>query len=248
MPARTCHSAADRIAPRHGTLNQTQAHEGGVMTNRHSRRTTTALAASATAVLLALTSCSTPDNDAPPLPTASDTPTASEPSTTTAPSPTATMPASPEEQAVADAEAAARRYYAVMNELISNPTADENKIKDVTVATGQVDAYNRVDFNRSRGQQQIGDATIVDITSTLKTLEFEPTQQPPTVPTVEIAVCYDVSAVNVIDASGKSVVTADRKDRAVERLVVTNYSWPDKAGWKVASSEVKGEACTPTVT
>lgn len=221
------------------------------MTTRPSRRTTTAVSAGAAALLFALAGCSSANGEAAPLPRPSDTPATTATASPTAsptPSPTAQVPVTPEEQAVAQAEEAVRRYYAVMDELGIDPAADENKVKEVTITTGQVDAYNRVAFDRGRGTRQVGVTKIAGMTSRLVTLQNEPQKQPPTVPAVDIDVCYDVSGVDVVDATGSSVVRADRRSRALERVTVANYDWPNPASWKVASSDLRGDPCDPAVT
>lgn len=219
------------------------------MTTRPSRRTTTVSAAAA-ALLLALTGCSSPSGEAAPLPRPSDTPstTTTTTSPTASPSPTAQVPAAtPEEQAIEGAQAAVRRYYAVLNTLSSDPTVDVDRVKEVTIGARMGEAFDEVNLQRSKGRRQVGTTEVVDMPAEVVSLEFAPAQQPPRIPVVLVAACYDVTNVDVVDSAGQSVVTAQRKDRALERLRLVNYSWPDAAGWRVSSSEVKNEPCVSNV-
>lgn len=217
------------------------------MTTRPSRRTTTAMSATAAALLLALAGCSSANGAAAPLPRPSGSPAATTPSATASPtpSPTAQAAVTPEEQAGAQAEAAVRRYYAVINELGTNSTSDPlPALKQVMVSTGLLEAHKQVLLDRERQRRQVGETTIVSLVARAVDLTNTPTSQPPIVPIVQVDVCYDVSGVDVVDAAGNSVVSADRVDRALEQLRVANYNYPDPAGWKVLETTVKNDPCS----
>ena len=58
------------------------------------------------------------------------------------------------------------------------------------------------------------------------------------VPAVQVDVCFDVTGVDVLDASGASVVTAERPGTGWIRHTVSNYSWDTDptGGWRVSTS------------
>jgi len=144
---------------------------------------------------------------------------------------------------VAQAQVAVADYYQVLNELSADPGADLSILKDVAISSGLVDAETEVNFDRSRDRRQIGATKVASISVTNVTLQFAPDTTPPTIPTVQLDVCYDVSEVDVVDINGDSVVKSDRPDTGLARLGVANYDWPEPTGWKIAFSEVKGDAC-----
>ena len=59
------------------------------------------------------------------------------------------------------------------------------------------------------------------------------------VPTVVIDVCWDVSKVDVLDKSGKSIVSPDRPDTGWTRYTVANYDYAadPTGGWRVATGQ-----------
>jgi hypothetical protein len=64
--------------------------------------------------------------------------------------------------------------------------------------------------------------------------------------TAVIDVCWDVSGVDVIDRSGTSVVTPERKDIGWTRFTVTNDKWKTAPtdGWRVSGgSDLEKEPC-----
>jgi hypothetical protein len=56
---------------------------------------------------------------------------------------------------------------------------------------------------------------------------------------VQVDVCWDVSDVDVIDATGKSVVSPGRPDTGWTRLTVANYRYSadPRGGWRVATGQ-----------
>ena len=59
------------------------------------------------------------------------------------------------------------------------------------------------------------------------------------VPTVVIDVCWDVSKVDVLDKSGKSIVSPTRPDTGWTRYTVANYDYAadPTGGWRVATGQ-----------
>jgi hypothetical protein len=145
-----------------------------------------------------------------------------------------------EEKAAEQAKDAALEYYRVMDHVAADPRADTDLVRTVSIGTGLNDALNRVAFNRSKQQRQIGTTQIPWMKVRSVDLTFKPKSQHPEIPVVQLDVCYDVSKVNVVDETGKSVVLPTRKNRALEQLGVANYQWPNPHGWKVAYSVIKG--------
>ncbi len=196
------------------------------------------------AVLLCVAACSGGGSEAakPPSPSAAPVTTPSATPMTTAPTPP--PPPSADDQAIARAEGVVRRYYDLIDQLTVNPSADAGALTSVAASTGLIDARNLVSSVRGPGYVQSGKTRIISLDAKLISLDFQPKAQPPKLPTVAIAVCYDVSDVDITDAQGTSIVTKDRADRALERVQVANPAWPDPAGWRVYNSETKDEPCT----
>jgi hypothetical protein len=211
------------------------------MTNRPARHHATTAAAVSAALLTLLTGCNSERSQAAAPVVTTATPSPTQPTAT----PTATeTPATPQEKAIIAAEQAVRDYYAVMDRLGSNPAANPAQLRTVAVSTGLIDANNEVAFRRSKKQRQIGRTAVVYMRPTKVDLAFRPNKRPaPDIPVVELNICYDVSGVNVVDSSGRSVVTAARKDKALAHMGVTNYDWPNPHGWKIGYMTVKGDAC-----
>ncbi len=146
---------------------------------------------------------------------------------------------------MAAAEQAVRNYYRVTDILSASARGDMTALRKVSVGSGLNDARNElVTYRSKRVAPDWDDAGYLDERDRSVDLSFEPKRQPPHIPVVKLKVCYDVSGVNVIDASGKSVVTATRMERGLSRIGVANYRWPDPMGWRVAWEETKGEQCS----
>lgn len=183
----------------------------------------------ATAVLLlaAVTACG---SDAEPEPTPNATASSSAPSTAT-PSTAIT----PEEAAASAAKVAVDDYYALTDLLLQDDTVSLDRLGEVAVSTQLSAQKNFLTTERAAGTQQRGDTVIVETKVQSVSLDNSDPKAG-RVPSVTIDVCWDVSEVDVLDASGKSVVTSDRPDRGWTRLTVANYAWDTdpEAGWRVA--------------
>ena len=91
---------------------------------------------------------------------------------------------------------------------------------------------------REQGQRQTGTTAI----SELKVQSVNLDNSAPDagkVPTVVIDVCWDVSKVDVLDKSGKSIVSPDRPDTGWTRYTVANYEYAadPTGGWRVATGQ-----------
>ncbi len=129
-----------------------------------------------------------------------------------APSPTATGFAN-EAEAFAAAEATYRAYVDALNQVdLSDPESFEAVY---AWTTGELNASDRKNFSawHADGYSKSGDAKVATVARTsargLAGDEFE----------VDLDVCYDVSAVDVRDIDGQSVVATDRPD--VQRLTIS---------------------------
>lgn len=163
-----------------------------------------------------------------------------------APSPTSSAPATPvtpEDQAAALAQQAVRSYYTVTDQLGLTADANLEALRSVTIGSALNDARNQLLSHQKQGWKQIGTTRLLSLNANSVSLVNKPTQQPPLVPTVKVDVCYDVSDLNVVDATGKSVISAQRQDKALAEMGVANYQWPSAQGWRVAYTVITEKPC-----
>ena len=188
--------------------------------------------ATGTALLVAVTGCanSVSDAGAPPSPSVSQ----SSPRST----PASTSPPSESEIASASGEAVVRRYFVVLDGLRQNPAAPSKQLASVATST-QLAAQRRLLTNeRGDGLRQVGATRVADLTVQSVDLDnSDPSAG--RVPTVTVDVCWDVSDVDIIDESGKSVVTPDRASTGWTRYTVANYHWSNNPsdGWRIATGK-----------
>jgi hypothetical protein len=152
------------------------------------------------------------------------------------PTPTATsgpsLAASPTSDPVAEAaaveaaKAAVTAYYAVFYELLQDPAGFDATRFDTVAAD---DALAKLQAFRNQylqaGWTVSGDAVVVSAT----VVSVDMTADPVTgaVPTVRLNVCKDISGVDVVDSTGKSLVPADRQNRSLVGVTVANATYPD---------------------
>jgi hypothetical protein len=180
-------------------------------------------------VLAAVTACN--DSGSDPGPISSPTSASSTPI-----GPASTM--SPTDVASTNATDVVRRYYAVLDEVRQNPKLPISKLRQVETGV-ELDADIRlVRSERSKDLRQIGSAKLVEVKAQSVNLDNSDPRAGK-VPTVVVDVCWDVSAVDVVDRSGKSVVTPTRPDQGRTRYMVANYRWTTDPthGWRVASGQ-----------
>jgi len=186
--------------------------------------------ATAALLLAAVTSCANDAND----PAASGSPTPSSPASTTATTP----PPSESEIAAEAASELLRQYYVVRNQLRQDSKQPLSLLKTIAISTELAAQENLFKVERKQGLHQIGESKVAKLEVQSVNLDNSD-REAGKVPTVQIDVCFDVSDVDVIDASGKSVISPDRPDTGWIRYLVANYKWdsdPDGA-WRVASSQ-----------
>jgi hypothetical protein len=185
--------------------------------------------ATGTLLLVAVSACGDNVEDPPPSPPASSSPSAP----ATSPSPT-----SPSDTATADATAAMRDYFTVVDQVGQDPASDLKLLKSVATSTQLSAVQTLLRRQHDQGQRQVGATAISKLTVQSVNLDnSDPSAGK--VPTVVIDVCWDVSKVDVLDKSGKSIVTPNRPDTGWTRYTVANYKYAaDPAGgWRVATGQ-----------
>lgn len=183
---------------------------------------------------LALTACSSSHHHDP-APTPSNT-------TSTSPPTSSTPPATPGQVAGDQAAALVRNYYDVLDKIMMSP---HERLQDLDLVTMDAEflAQGKADMQLlEKGAVQTGRVKIVMITPGLVNLANNPQAKPRILPTVHVATCIDVSAVKVVDQTGKSLVVPGRPNFYSEQLVVQNYDYPNPNDWRVSSATGKAVA------
>lgn len=136
-----------------------------------------------------------------------------------------------EDLTAAEAQAVVEQYYRVTDELFTDVQSDIGRA--ATVATGtELDQLRRsVQEQRLDGWRQVGSVSVA-------TLEVTAASSTPT-PSFEAEVCVDVSAVDVVDPSGTSVITDDRPPRSQVTLTVVDQD----ERWLVEQKQAQGVPC-----
>ncbi len=184
--------------------------------------------ASAALLLSALVACS--DDTAASNPTDTPAPSSSPSSSTTSEQRTDT--------AIAEEAASkiVRKYFATVDRLRRNARASLATLKAVTVG-GELEAQTLFTRNqREQGYRQVGDTELVDIVTQSVNLDGGTGDE---APTVQLDACWDVSAVDVVDRGGDSIVGPDRPDRGWTRYTLVNRDsgTPSPGAWRVTSSQ-----------
>ena len=113
-------------------------------------------------------------------------------------------------------------FIRIRNEVFSNPDADPQPLKDITIGQSQEIQMDTLAEYRRKGQGQTGEA-VVHITGASEPVEFDGVRS------VDVQMCTDVGKVDVIDsATGKSVVPVDRPRYLQWNVNVVKT----EAGWK----------------
>lgn len=179
-------------------------------------------------VLAAASACG--NTDAKPTPPASSTsPTSSS---------TSASPTSPSDAAASTASQTMRQYFAVVDDLGKDPGSSLKKLETVATSTQLNAARTLLRNQHDRGQRQVGDTRIAELTVQSVNLDnSDPSAGK--VPTVVIDVCWDVSKVDVLDNDGTSIVSPNRPDTGWTRYTVANYDYVSdpNGGWRVANGQ-----------
>lgn len=195
------------------------------------------ISATVTLLLVAGGGCADDGNDSGT--TGSPSPSSAPPSSTTS------TPLTDSEQAGADASSVVRNYFSVVDALRQQPDKPLDPLKTVTTGSQLSAQQNLVGGERKKDRRQVGDTAIAELK--VQTVNLD-NSDPSTgkVPTVTIDVCWDVSNVDIVDSSGKSVVSPDRPPTGWTRYTLTNYKWADDPaqGWRIATGQdLKQKPC-----
>lgn len=210
-----------------------------VTQERRSYVTATRAATTALAVLLAsgVAACSSsPEKSAAP-----STPTSSGAAASSA----ATSSINPSDEAAAQAVGFVPTYLRVIDDLYLDASRSLDGVYQVAVASEATSEATAIGTFRSQGYRQVGRSQLVRTSVTSMDLTSDPAASPsPKLPTVVVTACVDVSQVQATDASGASVVPADRPSHLIEQLSIVNIDYPNAASWRVsAAPNAQAESC-----
>ncbi|WP_407343382.1 hypothetical protein [Pengzhenrongella phosphoraccumulans] len=149
------------------------------------------------------------------------------------------------ELAAANAEDLVRKYYRVIDELAIDPSRPLSELESVAISKELSIWLHQFERERRDAWHQTGATTLARLEVQSVNLD---NSDPATgrVPAVQVDVCFDVTDVDVLDASGTSVVTPDRAATGWVRHTVSNYSWDTDPtdGWRVSTSvDLKQAPC-----
>lgn len=120
-------------------------------------------------------------------------------SASSTPTPSTSSPATPEEEA----QRVIVAYWSALDVLASNPDKSLSDLNVVARAQALRQWQRNLTEMRGQGVKQVGSVVVRDTTATFDAASSLYT----------VTACIDVSAVNVIDKAGKSVVLATREPR-----------------------------------
>lgn len=112
-----------------------------------------------------------------------------------------------------------------------------------SVGTALVDSVNVLNAVKAQKLRQTGETKLRSVTHVATDLTKDLKATPPAVPVVTFLVCYDVSAVDIVDSGGKSVVPASRKPTGLRLVGVVNRDYPSPSGWRVEYVQPKADSC-----
>ena len=126
------------------------------------------------------------------------------PRTTTTPSPPVPSPSKPQPSETftpeqLEAANVLIEFIRIRNEVFSNPDADPQPLKDITIGQSQEIQMDTLAEDRRKGQVQTGEA-VVHITGASEPVEFDGVRS------VDVQMCTDAAKTEMIDSqTGKSV-------------------------------------------
>jgi cytoskeletal protein RodZ len=159
--------------------------------------------------------------------------------TTTEPSPSATtsttsQPPSPEEAAIAAAEAVYGDYLRVSDEITTAGDGDVSALETVAIGEALTQAQVAAENYQLAGIRRVGGVELAALTASGVTLTSDP-------PEVVLDACLDVSETDLIGPDGESVTSPDDPDRLAATAFVREY--PERGGWRVARIVAEGQPC-----
>lgn len=113
----------------------------------------------------------------------------------------------------------------------------------VAISSALTELRNTLALAQAARTKRVGYLEIVSAKVSKIDLTNRPKESPLTIPTVTVDVCYDVSKLDIVDATGKSIVPSTRKPRAIEKVAVVNYKYPDPTQWRVGYVVLTGNSC-----
>jgi hypothetical protein len=174
---------------------------------------------------VALAACD--DGEATPTGTSStQSPTATGASSSSTPTPTKSL--TPQQKDLQDAGQSIARYWTVIDETASNPKTNLNLLATVARAQALAQWQSTLAGYRSKGWVQLGNSTVGDVVAHKVGKNH-----------FTVSACRDVTAVDVVDGSGKSVVKDSRPER--QRFTYTVEKTPE--GFFVTGDLLKAEPC-----
>ena len=118
--------------------------------------------------------------------------------------------------------------WSELDGLASDPKQSLSSLVEVAHGQALAQWQRNISDQRARQWQQVGVATVISPTSSYSGNKI-----------YKVAACIDVSKVNVVDASGKSVLSAARPDRTKYTYEVTKGA----GGFFVTKDTMKGSPC-----
>jgi hypothetical protein len=179
-------------------------------------------------LLAAMTACADDGND----PSAAGRPSTPAPNTSTS------TPPSESEIASEAASSVLRQYFATVDLVRQDSKRPDSELDAVASSTQLMAQKQLLKKQRDGGLHQVGATKVVKLNVQSVSLDNPATAL--------IDVCWGVSDVNIVDGSGKSVVTSERKDVGWTRFTVTNTTWETAPtdGWRVSGgSDLEKEPC-----
>ncbi|MGH7129278.1 MAG: hypothetical protein ACREIV_11970 [Planctomycetaceae bacterium] len=167
------------------------------------------------------------------------------PTVTPSPDPTLT----PEEQAVADAEAAVTAFVAASDELWSSAEADLRRLDEVAAEpvlsqlTASIEEH-RVEGNQRRGAREAIQFEVTNV-QLAGPIELEGGGTGAAGLSVSLTACMNLSAVEIVDADGNSLENPDAPDRRQYVYFAANRTPDDASGWRVWFEQPETEQASP---
>jgi hypothetical protein len=131
-----------------------------------------------------------------------------------------------------------RDYFSALDKLRQDSGQSLEGLRKVATSA-QLTAQTRLlEKERAQKLRQLGDTELPDVKVESVNLDNSDPDAGK-VPTVMVDVCWDVSNADLVDVSGKSVVSQDRVDTGWTRYTVANYDYQTDpvTGWRVASGK-----------
>jgi hypothetical protein len=156
-------------------------------------------------------------------------------------SPSSSVPATtadPAQDAQSQAAALVPIYIRTLDALYLDPSRSLDDIYQVATAPEATAEATAIGTFRIQRYRQVGRMQLVAASADDVDLESDPVATPsPTLPTVLITACVDVSQVQAVDASGDPVVPASRPRYLVSRLTVVNPRYPEASSWRISEAD-----------